>query len=292
MLPAINAKPEKSSIIKTGWIFFVDSCDWLWNSVKNGYLWFILEFRYWLRLFIFTSKRLLRIELLLAIFGAILFFGIIISKDMARSQQTMLEQMYLFFTAIMVLFSMNVIPKEKEEGTLEILWSQPISRNKLIILQLSTLTAWTFVLSLVFLFSINHFSAYQEKYFLVMTILITTTSFTTGAITILVSTFCRQAIATGLVSLLILGIHYFWLKDIGPINLFYNPIPLPAEEFQKGLKIAGQGFQDISQNTGSSGWMLLLNMFFLFNRLFTLMVAGFVLDYLFRRLRRTAEWFT
>ena len=284
-----GTKQEKNSIFRTAWTMTVDILEWIWIFIKNTYNWSSLEFGYWFRLFIFTSKRLLRIELLLAIIGSVLFFGIIISKDMARSQQAMLEHGYLFFTIIMVLFSMNLIPKEKEDGTLEILWSQPVNRNNLLFLQLLTLTVWTFFLACGTFYLLNRYSAYQEKHIAEVIFMIATTSFTVGCFTVMVSAFCRQAIATGLVSLLILGIHYYWLKDLGPINLFYNPIPLPADQFQQGLKIAGSFIQNNTPvNTGS----LFFNANFILNRFFVLVLSGFILDYLFRRLRKTAEWFT
>ncbi|MBD3265751.1 ABC transporter permease subunit [bacterium] len=267
-----NAKPTRFAtyLFWLIWPFrkLGEGIGWLAKGCWLGMQWGLRETAYWLRLFLFTSRRFLRIELLLAALGAVLFFGWVLTQDMVQNQRAMLEHCYIYFTAIMILFSMNLIPRERDEETLEILWSQPISRNKLIILQLTTLTAWALILCIGVIAGLNQFMAYNEDYLYLIPILIVTTAFAVGAITILVSTFCRQAIATGLVSLLILGAHYYWLRELGPIQLFYNPIPMPGGEMQGGF------------------------MNYLPNRIFLLILTGFVLDYLFRRLRRTAEWFT
>jgi hypothetical protein len=256
---------------------------WIMRSLWGGLRWSWLEMRYWFRLFIYTSRLFLRVELLFAAIGALLFFSLIITQDMVRNQHTMLEHCYLFFTGIMVLFSMNLIPREREEETLEILWSQPINRNKMILLQLLTLTVWSLVLCLLVVLGFSQFMPYNEKHIYILPILVMTTVFTVGSITILVSTFCRQAIATGLVALLLLGVHYFWLRNLGPINLFFNPIPFPEEALQRG---AGR-----FANKNTEGIMPLL-ISIAMNRFFVIVLTGFILDYLFRRLKRTAEWFT
>src|SRR5690606_35865943 len=107
--------------------------------------------------------------------------------------------------------------------------------------------------------------------------------------------------ATGLVTLLILGVHYYWLRNLGPVEVFYNPIPLPelkkaGFDFSRGsIGPGNQPFNIVSAIFGLPGMIirsLHLDFNFIFNRIVVLVVTGFVLDYLFRRLKRTAEWFT
>lgn len=178
----------------------------------------------------------------------------------------LLHYSYLYFTAVMVMLCMNLLPRERDDNTLEILWSQPMRRGAMVFFQLFTVSIWILLLGVLVIFFFGYFGAYPGGEGTAILFLFTT-SFTVGAITILLSTFCRHGIATGLVALLILGVHFYWLRPLGPIELFYNPIPPPgARGYSFGFSI--------------------------FNRVITLVLAGFVLDYLFRRLRQTAKWFT
>ena len=97
------------------------------------------------------------------------------------------------------------------------------------------------------------------------------TGLTVGSLTVLISTFCRHGIATGIISSLIVGAHYVWIPTLGPIALFFNPFPESL-----GL------FQNAQLNVGS----------IIGNRIFAGILLIFIFDYLVRRLRRTARWFT
>ncbi len=233
-----------------------------------GIVWMCREIAYWFHLFLYTSRQFLRVEAYLSILGAFAFFGVILMQDMSTSPRMMLEYCYIYFTVVMVLLSMNLLPRERERDTLEILWSQPMTRGKLIVMQLITLTIWIFMLCLFVVVFFRLFAAYYEGLWITM-LLVITSSFAVGVITVLISTFCRHAIATGLVSLLVFGIHFFWLRELGPIVMYHNPI---------------SDYQAWDQNISPFG--------ILFNRLFLFVLVGFVLDYLFRRLRQTARWFT
>lgn len=237
---------------------------WLRTGCVLGYY----ETAYWAGLFLYSSRKFLRVESYLSLLGAIAFFGAVLLQDMATNQRALLEYCNIYFTIIMVLLAMNLLPREREEDTLEILWSQPMRRGKLIVLQLITLTTWILLLCLFVVFFFSRFSAYPG-FNLILLLFVVTNSFAVGAITAVVSTFCRHAIATGLVALLIMGIHLFWLRELGPIQIFYNPLPDPSAKEQQIM------------------WFNII-----FNRIVTLALIGFALDYLFRRLRRTAEWFT
>lgn len=240
----------------------------VYRAVLVALVWLWLEFGYWLRLFFYTSRRFLRIEMYLSLVGAFVFFGWIQTNNRADNMNHLLHYCYIYFTVVMVLLCMNLLPRERDENTLEILWSQPMRRGPMIAMQLTTVSIWVFLLSLFVVFFFGYFGSYLEGRTIALLFLLTT-SFTVGAITVLVSTLCLHGIATGLVTLLILGAHFYWLSPLGPIDLFYNPIPLP-------------GFRSRPPMMGSM----------IFNRVITLVLAGFVLDYLFRRLRQTARWFT
>lgn len=248
------------------------------EQARQAAIWSFYETGYRYRLFTYTSHRFLRVEAYLALAGALAFFGTIFVQDQARNLNSFLEYSYIYFSFIMVLLAMNLLPREREEETLEILWSQPMSRNQLIIVQLLTLTIWVFLLSTIVLMMYLYLSPYEETlwpYF----VLIATTSLFVGALTVLVSTYCRHAIATGLVTLLILGVHYYWLRKLGPVEVFFNPIPLP------GVAESVNPFERLGRrDTGTFD--------IVFNRVVALCLTGFVLDFLFRRLKRTAEWFT
>ena len=86
---------------------------------------------------------------MLSVLGAIAFFGVVIVQDKAPNLHSFLEFSYLFFSVVMVLMAMNLLPRERDEETLEILWSQPMRRSSLIVLQLFTLSSWILLFSLI-----------------------------------------------------------------------------------------------------------------------------------------------
>ncbi|RJP32880.1 MAG: hypothetical protein C4527_05345 [Candidatus Omnitrophota bacterium] len=240
----------------------------VWGLLIRLIRWTLQETAFWFHLFRYTSRQFLRVEAYLSVLGAFAFFGTIILQDMSAHPRVMLEYCYIYFTIVMVLLAMNLLPRERERDTLEILWSQPMTRARLIVMQLITLSVWVFFLCLLVIVFFRRFTAYTEGSLMILLFVITS-SLAVGAITVLISTFCRHAIATGLVSLLVMGIHFFWLRKLGPIEIYYNPISI------------GQV------------WNQNLNLFdILFDRICLFVLIGFILDYLFRRLKQTAKWFT
>ncbi len=272
-LPASASMPP--GLIKRAWKGFLSlfivlgqNIYWIIATFFHAVKWSFREISYWFKLFLFTSRLFLRIESFLALIGALAFFGWVVTQNHGQNMHELLYYCYIYFSLVMVLLCMNILPRERDDGTLEILWSQPIRRGALIVLQLVTVTLWQLIFSVLVILFFSYFSAYTEGRWTII-LLLTTTSFAVGSITILVSTFCKHGIATGLVSLLILGVHFFWLRSIGPIELFANPILPPGV---------------ISRNSPLFS--------IIFNRIFVLVLAGFVLDYLFRQLRQTSKWFT
>lgn len=270
----------------------------LWKTV-------LVECAYWFRLFLYISRNFLRLEAFLAIIGAVLFFGYVVTSDLAQSGELLIYYSYIYFSVIMVLLAMNVLPRERENGTLEILWSQPFRRGSMVVLQLVTLSFWMLVLNLIWLGFIQYFTAYPEGKW-VLLLLVWTTTVSVGALTLLISTFCRHAIATGLVALLVLGLHFFWLTSLGPIQFYFIPSNLEqliapsvpqtpsfgggdfggGGNFRGGGDFGGGGFN----RGGPSFFTLWFDV--IFNRVTLIVTVGFIIDFLFRRLRRTAEWFT
>ncbi len=240
-------------------------------GVKAGFIWSVREGIYWLRLFVHTSKRYLRVETYLALIGALVFFGYIISNDMARSQLELLRHSYVYFTIVMVWLASSLLPREREERTLEILWSQPMGRGRMVTLQLITLTVWVSVLCAAVVAFFSQYSSYQEGKWTIL-LCVSTTAFAVGAVTVLISTFTRHVIATALVALLIFGVHYYWLRDLGPISFYPTPIDPPGYVPPRWGK-----------PQEPSLWL---------NRTVIAVLVGFILDYLYRRLKRTAEWVT
>lgn len=238
-------------------------------GVKRGIIWTWTEIAYWFNLLFYTARRQLRLEALLTLAAAFIFFGYIVSSDRIHSQRDLLEYCYLFFTAMMIFLAAGLLPRERDERTLEILWSQPMPRGVLITAQLLVLTAWCALLCAGVIFYFSNFTAYTEHRWTTLTC-VATSSFSVGAVTILFSTFSRHFLGAALLSILVLGVHFFWIRTLGPIEFFINPIPEP------GASAARSGNQPS----------------LLVNRIFLLALTGFVLDYLFRRLKRTAPWFT
>ena len=277
-LDPIKVLPEKESFFHN----LRNRLEEAGHAVKYGTIWLYHEVHFWFHLFSYTSRRFVKAEAMLSVLGAIAFFGVVIVQDKAPNLHSFLEFSYLFFSVVMVLMAMNLLPRERDEETLEILWSQPMRRSSLIILQLFTLASWILLFSLISVLVFNLYTAYPEPIWQYI-LLVVTTAFTVGCITVLISTFTRHALATGLVTVLILGIHYYWLRVLGPLEIFYNPLPIPEITASTGRGDFGMGG---GFNTRNSMFDLY------FNRGILLVLVGFILDYLFRRLRRTAEWFT
>ncbi|MDP8243915.1 MAG: ABC transporter permease subunit [Candidatus Hinthialibacter antarcticus] len=242
----------------------------VWGA-KTGAVFSVRETIYWLRLFLYTSKRYLRVETYLSLIGALVFFGYIISNDMARSQLDLLKHTYLYFTIVMVWLASSLLPREREERTLEILWSQPMGRGPMVTLQLITLTIWITALCAGVIAFFSQYSSYQEGKWTIL-LCVSSTAFAVGAVTVLISTFTRHVIATALVALLVFGVHYYWLTELGPLSFYPFPIHPPGY---------------VPPRWGApkepSLWL---------NRTVLIVMVGFVLDYLYRRLKRTAEWVT
>jgi ABC-type transport system involved in multi-copper enzyme maturation permease subunit len=171
----------------------------------------------------------------------------------------------------MILITSNLLPRERDENSLEILWSQPLPRGGIILVQVLSLTAWCGGLTLLIFAVFGRFLS-AALYPLWFAGFCLSTAFAVALITVLISTFCRNAVATAIVAVLLFGIHYFWLKEIGPINLYFNPLPSSV------------------WTRGSSGevavWAAVAN------RLFLIALLGFVYDYLLRRLRYSSVWLT
>lgn len=236
----------------------------IWSALRFAAGWLAVEFMYWLRMFYFVTRRFLRVEAILAFMAMIVFFGSMLISDSLRTPTQWLQSNYQFFTVVMIVFCSNLLPRERDENTLEILWSQPISRNVFIMFQLFVLLVWCALLMGALMLIIGSFTLLNESFLNIFLAAISTT-FAVGTITVLISTFTRQTLATLLVATLLFGLHYTWLRPLGPIDLYTNTAIIEPERNQPG---------------------------FLVNRIALLVLVAFAIDYLFRRLRRTAEWFT
>lgn len=226
------------------------------------------ELNYLRVMFFSLSRSFLGAEGLLALIIAVVAFGILFLQGRPVGGHEMLNISYRLVSLLMILFGMNLLPRERERGTLELLWSQPISRGGLLLMQLLVLTVWGGLLLWLTFWFYGRFEAVEIDTHVVLGMSLST-GFTVGLLTALVSTFCRHAIATGIVTFLLVGAHYVWIPNLGPVALFLNPIP------EAGVPV--RGMQEISV---------------IFNRVFVLIFAAFLFDYLVRRLRRTARWFT
>ncbi len=240
------------------------------RGIRRAARWSWSLTRYYAALFWHTSRRFLRLEGYLALSAMIIWFGLQFSQPSMKGGHEILGMYYEIFTITMILLGMNLLPRERDEDTLEILWSQPFSRGGLVLVQAFTLIIWcAFVMGVLGLLFGRYLSSNSYGFWVALHSL--TTAFAVLLITVLVSTFCRNAISTGIVAALIFGIHYFWFKNLGPINLYYNPIP-PA------------------QRATMSPDVPLVSA--IVNRVFVLVLLGFVYDYLLRRLRHSSPWFT
>jgi ABC-type transport system involved in multi-copper enzyme maturation permease subunit len=170
------------------------------------------------------------------------------------------------------LLSMNLLPQEIEDGTLEVTFTLPSSRNRHIMRQMAVVWFW----NLLF------YSALATLYYglaecptmpLTMSILPATIFFTT--LTVWISAVIRNGPLAGLLAALAAFIHFRYLPQIGFLKLFVNPFAevtdtvgrtIASEEVQSGVK--GQNSAII--------WSLLLTWLFV--------------ELLLRRMRKSELW--
>lgn len=241
------------------------------RGVRGFARWCGAAARYYAALFLYTSRRFLRLEGYLALFGVTICFAFFFMSGGMKGGREILDRYYILLTLGMILLAMNLLPRERDDRTLEILWSQPFPRGAMILVQILSLTVWCAVLmGLMFALFGRYLSA--RGFTLWVGIFGLSTVFAVALITVLISTFCRNAIATGIVAILIFGIHYFWMTNLGPISLYFNPIPS-----------AILGPQD-PRNVPVIAAVV--------NRVFVLCLLGFVYDFLLRRLRHGSQWLT
>jgi len=254
--------------------------------------------RYYAALFLYTSRLFLRLEGYLALAVVLIYFTVLFLSVKPKGGDAILEAYYIIFTCGMILVAMNLLPRERGGRTLEILWSQPFSRGGIILVQVISLTVWCAVLMGLLHVLFSRFLA-AEGYAFWVGIYSLSTAFSVGIITVFVSTFCRNAIATGIVAAVIFGIHYFWLTDLLPpitielrgghlerlgliskdfepfvvhVSLYFNPLPPAtfARELNPHVPIREA----------------------ILNRVFLLVGLGLVYDWLLLRLRRSSMWLT
>lgn len=241
------------------------------NGIRNswrGLCWLSRELRYRSTLLLSLSRIWMTLDGFVAFVAIFILMGMLFTRGVPVGGRDILDLWYRLVTLLMILFGMNLLPRERERRTLELLWSQPISRAGLVLMQLLATVFWLGVMLGCVLVIYGSFKSTQLYSGYVM-FLSLSTGLGVGLITVLISTFCRQGIATGIVAVLLIGAHYVWFPQVGPIAMFFNPLPAPTDI---GAKI-------------SVGPIIA-------NRIFMLILLAFVFDYLVRRLRRTARWFT
>lgn len=246
-----------------------------WRGLKHGChaSWrgmckFGREMRYRGTLLLSLSRIWMTLDGFVACVAILILMGILFLRGVPIGGRDILDLLYRLIALLMILFGMNLLPRERERRTLELLWSQPISRAGLVFMQLLATVFWLGIMLGIVLLAYGILKSTQlySGYVLLLAL---STGLGVGLITVLISTFCRQGIATGIVAVLLIGAHYVWFPQLGPVAMFYNPLPPPTEigaKIQVGSIVA--------------------------NRIFLLVLLAFVFDYLVRRLRRTARWFT
>jgi len=241
------------------------------RGLRRAVWWSWATARYYAALFLYTSRRFFRLEGLLAAAVTAVYFASVFLTYIPKGGREILGHYYIVFTIGMILLAMNLLPRERDERTLEVLWSQPLHRGAIVLVQIVSLTVWCAVLMVLMSILFGRYLT-GEGFALWVSMFGLTSAFSVALITVLISTFCRNAVATGIVAVLVFGVHYFWLKDLGPINIYFNPLPPPI--------LLARASPDVPVISAVA------------NRLFLLCFLGLAYDYLLLRLRHSSRWLT
>lgn len=131
----------------------------------------------------------------------------------------------LYGLVFAVFFSMNILPRESESHTIEVFFSLPVRRYRLVWWHLLTVLIWAVIILL-----------YQGLFLLAIGVSIQPMElipavFFFSCLTIWLSTYTRNGAAAGFLSGMILLLHLFVFKKLGPIQIFRSPFHnYPPEE--------------------------------------------------------------
>jgi len=191
-------------------------CQWL----GNGFL-----------LFASSSRRLFSASVLVIVAVALyvwLFFGWQVE---ANPMRVVLPPALV----LTVLFSMNVLPREREDQTVEVFFSLPVRRFRLVIWHLVTIAVWLFLFLLVP--AIFTAPVHSEVGLRALLVQVYPSLLCISCLTLWISTFTRNGPAAGFVAGLVCLLHLFYFPAFGPIRLFPSPFLAQAAKWGGGQAI-------------------------------------------------------
>lgn len=184
-----------------------------WAGIKMGFQWLSNG----ILLFAYSSRRLFTAGTAAATAAAVyawLYLGWRVEGDA-------LGILLVPALALSVIFSMNVLPRESEGHTMEIFFSLPVKRYRLVIWHLLTIAVWLLGLLLipaVFLAPIHEELALGSLLVKVYPSLVCM-----SCLTLWISTYTRSGPAAGFIAGSICFLHLFQIRSFGPVQLFESP---------------------------------------------------------------------
>lgn len=184
-----------------------------WAGIKSSSQWLgngILLFSY-------SSRRLFTTGTAAATAAAIyawLYLG-------WRAEGDALGILFVPALALSVLFSMNVLPRESEGHTMEIFFSLPVKRYRLVIWHLLTIAVW--LLGLLLIPAIFLAPVHEELALKGLMLKVYPSLVCVSCLTLWISTYTRSGPAAGFVAGLICFLHLFQIRSFGPVQLFESP---------------------------------------------------------------------
>jgi len=227
-LPLILLGPFRAALklFRLGWRGLKRATRTFWRGLRLFTRWFSCGFM----LFRYSSKRLFTLRTTpLAVLVLAAWLYITIGNFPDRSGDAPLEAALTFVLPLSLLFaiflSMNVLPRESESGTVEVFFSLPVRRYRLVIWHLATIAIWLFFLLLFQGLLLSLMNPGVKMGALLLRVL--PSLICISCLTLWISTYTRNGPAAGLFAGLICFSHLFRFRSLGPIQLFQSPF-LPS----------------------------------------------------------------
>lgn len=221
--------------LRLGWRGFRWACKTLWIGLRALVRWASCGFL----LFYSSSKRLFTlrtIPLIALVLGVWVAITLRTLPDLLGEAplEPALKSIFPISILLAILFSMNIVPREDESRTIEVFFSLPVRRYRLVIWHLTTVSLWLLFLLLFQAGSLRFITPNLSIGALLLRAFPSLVC--VSCLTVWISTLTRNGPAAGLIAALICFSHLYRIRSFGPVQLFQSPfLSVPGGSAAWGL---------------------------------------------------------
>jgi hypothetical protein len=157
--------------------------------------------------------------------------------------QASLQTIFPVDLLLAILFGMTLLPREKESGTVEVFFSLPVSRFRLIVWRLVALCLW--LLGLLVFHGIILLGIEPQYRFSGLFLHLYVPLISVSFLTVWFSTLTRSAPTAGFLAAAVCFFHLFQFPSFGPVQLFQSPFltgsntPMPTRWDSGNVMLVG-----------------------------------------------------